>query len=366
MSTITARKFTTLYKQTNTGKIQSWVVSVDGAKVMTTFGLTDGKKQTTTDIVKAGKNLGKSNATTPESQAVAQAQQEFDGKLKEGYVANLTAAMATKNTRGAVEPMLAFPIEKKEKYAVFPALAQPKLDGLRCIAIIESGEVRLFSRTQKPILTMPHIVEELGRLYPEGDIILDGELYADEFADDFNSITHLAKRSDVHEDHTKIGYHVYDVVGPECYRDRAALICAGKYIFPVETIVVGSREELDAYQADCVARGYEGCMYRNPAGAYENKRSPYLLKVKTFVDDEFRITGAEEGAGKLMGAVGAFVLITKEGVTFKAKPQGTLAQSQAYWRDRAKLVGKFGTVKYQGKTPDGSLRFPSFKCVREG
>src|ERR1035437_2893435 len=139
MTTLTIRKFPQLYKQTNLGKVQAWLVSVDGKKVTTTFGLTDGKKQTTTDIVKAGKNLGKSNATTPESQAVPQAQQEFDGKLKEGYVANLTAAMATKNTRGAVEPMLAFPIEKKEKYAVFPALAQPKLDGLRCIAIIEIG-----------------------------------------------------------------------------------------------------------------------------------------------------------------------------------------------------------------------------------
>src|ERR1035437_918439 len=114
MSTITARKFTTLYKQTNTGKIQSWVVSVDGAKVMTTFGLTDGKKQTTTDIVKAGKNLGKSNATTPESQAVAEAQEELDGKLKEGYVATLPAARTPNTPRGAVEPMLAFPIEKKE------------------------------------------------------------------------------------------------------------------------------------------------------------------------------------------------------------------------------------------------------------
>ena len=362
---LTVGRHPILYKMTSTGKVQSWLVSVDGKKVTTTFGLVGGKLQTTIDIIREGKNLGRANATTPESQAAAQAAQEFCGKLKEGYVTDLGIASKIKNTRGAVEPMLAFAIEKKEKYVVFPALAQPKLDGLRCISIITDGDVRLFSRTQKPILTVPHIVEELGRLYAGQTITLDGEIYNHKFKDDFNAIMHLAKRGDVHEDSTALEYHVYDVVAPGGWRERTQPLQAGKYVFAVETVDIGSRAELDAYQAKCVEAGYEGAMLRNPSGEYEHKRSANLLKVKQFVDDEFLVTSVNEGAGKLMNSVGAFVLITKEGVTFKAKPQGTLAQSQAYWRDRAKLVGRWATVKYQGRTPDGSLRFTSFKCVRE-
>ena len=363
------KTFSTLYKQTTIGKIQQWTVSVNGASVITDYGLTDGKKQTTTDVVKAGKNIGRANATTAESQARAQAQQNYDAKLKEGYVIDIAQAAGNKNTLQAVEPMLAHPIEKKEKYVVFPALAQPKLDGLRCIAIIKNGNVRLFSRSQKEYLTVPHIVVELETLYRNRSIILDGELYSHDLKDNFNTITHLVKRDGTHADHSKIGYHLYDIVAPGGYKDRTETLripgVDGRYCAVVTTVLVNSREELEIFQAECVAQGYEGCMYRNPDGEYEHKRSHNLLKVKTFQDAEFRIVGAEEGTGKLMGAIGAFVLITNKGVIFKSKPACTLEESTVYWRNRRHYIGKMGTVKFQNYTPDGAPRFPVFKCVRE-
>lgn len=358
----------TLFKQTSGGKIQQWAIRAEGNAVITEYGLQDGKKQTVTDLIKEGKNIGRSNGTTPEEQARTQAQQEFDAKIKKGYVEDLTLAVENKNNLAAVQPMLAHPIEKKEKYAVFPGLAQPKLDGLRCIAIIVAGEVSLFSRTQKPINTVPHIVADLERCYAGKDIILDGELYNHALKDDFNEIIHLAKRDDVHADATKIQYHVYDVVGAGNWLTRTngfKEIKDSQYIVQVETVQVLGREELDAYQAECIGRGYEGAMYRNADSQYENKRSASLLKVKTFVDDEFKIIGAVEGKGKLMGAIGVFVLITKDGVEVEATPACTFAQKVAYWKNKESYYGKMGTVKFQGYTPDGSLRFPVFKAVRE-
>lgn len=361
------KKFSPLYKQTVTGKIQQWVISVDRNTVITEYGQVDGKKQTTTDVIKAGKNIGRSNATTAETQAEAQAQQTFDGKLKDGYVENITQARGTKNTLQAVEPMLAHTIEQKEKYVVFPALAQPKLDGLRCIAIIKNGKARLFSRSQKEYLTVPHIVAELERLYQNTDITLDGELYNHEFRNSFNTIIHLAKRDGVHADHTKIEYHIYDVVSPGSHAKRMAVVrFPNTYCKRVDTVVVTSRAELETFQAQCIEQGYEGCMYRHPTGEYEHKRSNTLLKVKTFQDDEFQIIGAEEGTGKLMGCIGAFVLITHKGVVFKAKPACTLEQSKEYWRTRNNYIHKKeATVKFQNYTPDGVPRFPVFKCVRD-
>lgn len=358
-----------LYKQTSTGKIQQWTISVKGNEVTTVYGLTDGKKQETTDIVSEGKNLGRSNATTPETQARAQAEQLYEAKLKEGYVTDKNLAATTKNTLGAIEPMLAHPIEKKEQYAVFPGLAQPKLDGARCIAIIDNGEVRLFSRTQKQWLTMPHIVEELGRLFVRETITLDGELYNHEYKDDFNRIMSIIKRDDLHPEHKLVQYHIYDVAGPGTFVERTKVLDTflpdAKYCKEVATVSINSREDLDEYQSVCVENGYEGCIYRNPEGLYENKRSKYLLKVKTFQDAEFEIVDMEEGKGKLMGHVGAFFLKLPGGSTFKASPIGSHELLQEYWNNRKECIGKVATIKFQNYTPDGKPRFPKLKCIRD-
>lgn len=368
-------KLSTLYKQTSTGKIQQWTISVEKNKVTTVYGLVGGKLQTTVDIVKEGKNLGRSNATTPETQAQAEAQQSYDGKLKEGYVTDIKLAGSTKNTLDAVEPMLAHPIENKEKYVTFPAWSQPKFDGLRCIAILKNGKATLYSRTQKEYITIPHINEEIERIFKDylpalvNGLVLDGELYNHKFKKDFNKITSLIKRDDVHPDHELVQYHIYDVVGPSDYSERVSVLWTplkeAKYCFAVETKEVKSRDELEEYQAECVERGYEGCMYRSKTGGYEHKRSSTLLKVKTFKDAEFKIVDVEEGNGKLMDRVGAFHCELKDGRTFKAKPACTLEQSKEYWDNRKACIGKWATVKYQNLTPDGVPRFPVMKCIRD-
>lgn len=368
----TKLKLATLYKQTSTGKVQQWHISVDDNKVTTVYGLVGGKLQTTVDIVKEGKNLGRSNATTPETQATAEAQQSYDGKLKEGYVTDIKLAGSTKNTLDAVEPMLAHPIENKEKYVTFPAWSQPKFDGLRCIAIIKNGKATLYSRTQKEYITVPHINVELEKIfssYSGADLVLDGELYNHKFKKDFNKITSLIKREDVHPDHELVQYHIYDVVSSESYSKRVSILWTplkeAKYCFSVETKEVKSRDELEEYQAECVERGYEGCMYRSKAGGYEHKRSATLLKVKNFIDAEFLIVGVEEGSGKLMDRVGAFYFELGDGKRFKAKPACTLEQSKEYWDNRKACIGKWATVKYQNLTPDGVPRFPVMKCIRD-
>ena len=153
-------QFETLYKKSVTGSIQQWQVAVESNVVKTIYGQLDGKLQETEDLIKSGKNLGKVNETTPEEQAQLKAQQIYEKKLKQGYTPDLELAKTSDNVLDAVNPMLAHPIEKKEKHVSFPAVAQPKLDGMRCIAIVEDGKCRLYSRTQKEVNTLPHIVAE--------------------------------------------------------------------------------------------------------------------------------------------------------------------------------------------------------------
>src|SRR4051812_168494 len=82
----------TLYKKTSTGAIQFWSISVQSTTIHTKFGQVDGKEQETTDIIKAGKNQGKSNASTPEKQAKLEARAKWTKQKKKGYVETMAAA----------------------------------------------------------------------------------------------------------------------------------------------------------------------------------------------------------------------------------------------------------------------------------
>jgi ATP-dependent DNA ligase len=53
---------------------------------------------------------------------------------------------------------------------------EPKLDGARCISLVEGGRARLQSRQQRPLTRyFPEIVRALGEHFA-GDVVLDGEL----------------------------------------------------------------------------------------------------------------------------------------------------------------------------------------------
>lgn len=358
----------TLFKQNNTGTLQQWRVWVEGNVVNTEFGQVGGKLQATQDVIKTGKNIGKVNETTPEQQARLKAEQLFEKKVKEGYVPDVELAKSTKNTLGAVEPMLAFPIEDKLKYVKYPAYVQPKLDGMRCIAMVQDGKCKLFSRTQKEINTVPHIVAEIETKFAGQTIILDGELYNHEHKENFNRIMSLIKRDEVHPEATEIQYHVYDVVSEENYAVRTALIQHliddSGYLKLVPTMIVKQQSEMDEVFDAFLEAGYEGAMYRNPLMSYENKRSVSLLKVKIMKDAEFEIIGVQEGNGKLQGKAGAFIVKTAEGKEFKAKLKGELEALTEYFVNFDKYKGKQLTVQYQGLTPDGIPRFPVGLRVR--
>lgn len=79
------------------------------------------------------------------------------------------------------------------------------------------------------------------------------------------------------------------------------------------------------------------------------------------------MVGLNPGKGKLMGRVGSYRCVTggKSPVEFRAKVEGSLDLIPTL-ADGKKMIGKLLTVKYQGKTPDGSLRFPVGVRFRDG
>lgn len=364
----------TLFKKTRTGADQQWDIGTEGNVIVTKWGQIGGAIQETRDAVQEGKNAGRSNATTPVQQAETEARSRWEHKLKKGYVQDLSSARAGEVDgiiQGGIFPMLAERMDRHGGKLKYPCLSQPKLDGHRCIAMVGlNGRCTLWTRSRKPILSMPHIVAGIERMALRGGTKLDGELYNHDYRDRFEELTSFIRDSSVKPGSDVVQYHVYDVVSSQPQRVRTKWLADQSFASPimrVMTLEADSEDELMGHFTLYTSMGYEGAMARNMDGLYqENRRSTDLLKIKGSMDDEFEVIGVDEGRGKLAGHAGAFLCKTKAGAEFKAKLVGELSGLRKYFEDPGLAVGRHLTVEYRGLTgKNGVPRFPVALRFRE-
>jgi DNA ligase 1 len=233
----------------------------------------------------------------------------------------------------------------------------------------------MWSRNGKKIISAPHIYEAMKHLFTVNpNLIFDGELYADKFANDFNAICSLVKKTkptveDLNESAVKIEYHIYDL--PSCKETfvgrRQALYYMElpKCCVKVAVEQINNLNDVTAHYEDYITKGYEGQMLRLNL-PYENKRSKSLLKHKSFIDTEYKIIGVEQGKGNLTGKMGALVFKTSKGDTFNASINGGWDYLEELWNSKDKLIGKQATVKYFNLTPDGKPRFSKVIKIDRG
>lgn len=391
----------TLYKKTNTGAIQYWTITVvelsgDRGEIQTEYGqVGTDSPQKTSDVISEGKNPGKKNATTATEQAYKEAQAKWEKQKKKGYVETQEGAQNDELDaliEGGEEPMLAeaymdviydqrpghendaptYVKTKEAKKIKFPVFTQPKLDGIRCIAIVKDGVATLWSRTRKPINSVPHIIQELEAAFENMDIILDGELYNHEMKSDFEKIVSLVRQKEPGEGHEIVQYHVYDLIADEeAFKHRYAKLHRMFRMFEfyslklVPTDVAKTEEEVVTNFERYVKEGYEGAMLRNVESLYAQKRSMDLQKMKPFIDDDFLITGVTEGRGKMAG-LAIFSCAAKNGNPFEVKLKGELESLRKYMQDESLWKNKKLTVRYFGLTNKEKVpRFPVGIVVRD-
>ena len=302
-------QLSTLYKVESTGKIRQWTVKVKDNSYWSEQGQIDGKIVVNKPTVTTTKNEGRSNETSPEEQAILEAQAKYTKQLDKGYVENIEDV----HKITLYNPMLAQKFEDRVDGLEFPLYTQPKLDGVRCIVYMQDGELVAKSRQGKPIDTVVHVLEELQPFFTENpNAVLDGELYNHDYKNDFNKIISLVRkmkpvRSEKDTDKTfakkeekfadalieakaKIQYWIYDV--PRCLGLGESDNFHERFFgcdFPelkscviVKTGIVNDMKELDEYYDTYMEFGYEGQIVR-VNGPYENKRSKLLLKRKDFI-----------------------------------------------------------------------------------
>lgn len=362
--------FPPLYKYVD-GKVLLWRISVEHhgsvAVIVREHGY-DGQIQSSRTTITEGKNLGRSNETTPLTQAISEAQSEWNKQVeRKGY--GLDPSGLESAAKRAMQPMLAHDYYKyKHKVNWNSAYVQPKLDGIRCLARRSGDKILLISRESKSINTMDHIVESLHRLLPE-DVVFDGELYSHELP--FQTVVSAVKRFQPISE--QICFHVYDLAVPglpysERYRRLTDYLSVGdRYIKNVETFEVVDEDELLRLQSTFVSEGYEGAMLRDGSAEYASgKRTRFLLKVKKFKDAEFEILDVRQGRGTCEG-MAIFVCRNPNGGTFNCLSPGTHDEKRDAWERRSEYIGKQLTVKFFDWTDTNppSPRFPIALRIRE-
>ena len=274
-----------------------------------------------------------------------------------------------------IKPMLAQDFQKDlsqrkiEKYAEDndKFFVQPKLDGIRVIADLATGN--LYKRSGVEVKNCPHLngtVLDLGLLIP-GYEFVDGELYNHSL--DFSDINSLVSRTVNILDTECIQLHLFDMSGEDIFEIRNLVLrkainklplfskMKNSSIYSVETYGLESMDNVLAKHKIFIEEGYEGTMLRLNHLPYEYKRSNQLYKIKDFTDSEFKIVGWNEEENH-PGYLGSFEVADGVGNTFAVRPAVTREIRKEYWNDRISLINTQLTVRYQEISKDGIPRFP--------
>lgn len=343
-----------IYKKDSSGKIRYLEISNDGHFVVQESGVVGTNNPVINRSACEAKNVGKSNATTPESQAYIEAQAKLTEKMRLGYFNSIEEAQE-KGGKDFLLPMLAKDFKKEMKKVTFPCYVQPKLDGIRALGTEEA----LMSRTGKEIDTLKHIV-----LADLEDVVLDGELYAHGIS--FQENMKLIKKYRPHLTE-QVKYHVYDIVmdAPFEYRYRSLSYLISKLknsnLQLVPTFLVNNQEEIKAYHQQFIAAGYEGTMVRHSKEGYAvNKRSSQLLKYKDFLDEAYKVVDVVPSESRPEQGVIVCAKIS-EGIavaTFNCGMKFSHAEREEILANKQNYIGKMAEVRFFEYTDAGIPRFP--------
>lgn len=366
------KEWPVLFSLSRTGKVKQWQVEVvedDGDyHISSTHGYVDSKLVTELSSALKGKNIGKKNETSPEQQAMLEAQSKFQSKLDKNYQETVPTSIAEFLN---IRPMLAHKYMERRHNIVFPCYVQPKLNGVRSLASASEDKVIFTSRGGKNFTVLDHVEKALlyhsdSEYFPLAP--LDGELFNPRMT--FEDISGAVKKyKDITPD---LEYWIYDIGDTTLdFRDRLAILQKmARDIHPrgclkiVPTRLVNNEAELAIAHKE-FSENYEGTMVRNTLGKYlMDYRSTDLQKLKDFEDDEFLIIGGKQGSGSDEGTV-IYTCQTPEGRPFDVRPRGTREFRAAAYLNLANDIGKDLTVRYQNLSELNIPIFPVGIAIRD-
>ena len=267
----------------------------------------------------------------------------------------------------------------------FPVRVEPKLDGLRCIAVKTNGVVTMFTRSGSQIDTLPTIKRTL-----EGaswdNFVLDGEC----LGSSWNESASVIMSHKTAKDDSCINFHVFDALHFDEWRDQLCGVWLedriklvgeliqnipdNSCIVQVEGITVKSTDDLMKFYSKSMEAGYEGIMLKDLNSPYIFKRTSNVLKLKPVSTFEGVIVSHYEGnrGSKREGLWGGFHvvmpngIVTKVGGGYNDKIRAEISIDPDSWIGKiVEVEGQPDPLTVDGLTIDGKVRFPVFIRVRD-
>ncbi len=353
-----------LYGVSRVGKVKQWQAKVEmnkdkTASIIIEAGYVDGKIRPIIKRIKKGKNIGRSNETTPFEQAVSESESKWNEKRDKNY--ELEQMDPDNYIPRLMLPQLAKGMGKGK--IVYPAYIQPKLNGV--CNLVEppmvppyfslSPDLIHHSRGGNLFVTLAHLDPWIKQFNPPCPV--HGELYFHGWS--LQKISGYTKK--IKPDQHLLEYWLYDMawIGPT-YEERMTWLDQmipklgdNSPIKLTPTEIVNNYHEAKIFHDKCVQNGFEGAMLKNKAGIYMFQyNSNDLEKVKDYEDDEFEIVGGKEGTGADEGCI-IYRCKTESGGEFDARPRGTQEDRRQMFIDLPSTIGRMLTVRYAELSDDG-------------
>ncbi len=297
-------------------------------------------------------------------------------------------------------PMLLFKYEDKSEYINFPALGQPKLDGVRAVFFLNLPNssniqatlagatyenVEIYSRQLKdipgftdhrkemlPLLKKAYTyVSRTGEITTEPEsLYVDGEFYTHGY--NLQQISGIVRNEKRNEDKKRTtAFYIFDCFYPSCpqmpFVERFRLIkklygecklSSSSFLKLTKTVILQDDAEVNKRYQEFLGKKYEGLIVKNTTGLYlsdpqrtgTHLRSKEVLKIKARYSSEYKVVDFKEGSkGRDKGAI-IWVCVTENGRQFNVTPKDvTYEWRYCMFTKLSKGGGKVFKNKYEGR-----------------
>ena len=266
--------------------------------------------------------------------------------------------------------------------------ASRKLDGVRCLAVVDENRVcTLYSRMGKELTTLNRVKEAIENT---GIInhVFDGEicLLDENGNEDFQGVMKELRRKDHQIENPR--FMIFDMMhksefdagkGNTPLTERLRMLRAwqggrftcAKTLQYVDQVQINDDDHFETWNKLSAEKSWEGFMLRKNVG-YEGKRSKNLVKVKKFHDAEYEVIDYDTDTAEVVrnGRSETIEMLSQVWIEHKGHKvkvgSGWTHDQRLQYMDGS-IVGKVITVQYFEETKNDkggiSLRFPTVKIV---
>jgi len=401
-----------LYARGIKGEILKWAIDIQpsetGSIIRSQSGQLGGTMTTFTTPTIEGVNKGKYNATTSYQQAIKEMNSQIERKRKKGYksLEDLGIILDIENNRedvikyelgqrlpkyntdvnNVVKPMKCQPF--KPNYFKYPAIGQPKINGVRGVVMWETKQVGLFTEEGCVIKTkegleykIQHIINwftnNIFNDLENRNLVFDGEVYR--AGEPVTSIGGAARNPN-NPIHKLLQFICFDLSIPDVQqRDRIILldsifaefngifqIAPGYHYHMIDQPVVYlchtdiyNDMQAQEYAKMCIGLSYEGAVIRDRYAEYcFGQRPMTMMKIKQFTIEEFIIVDIipfnddTEDENSKVGQGCKFVLSNNDNTanTFTCNPIGSYEKRMQYLNNKDNYIFCKCLVKFAERT----------------